>query len=62
MAGAFMGCAFNGSVVSTRNSINDRFYGGRIKASEILLGSLPRPPAAAALYKALSILFDKIEK
>ncbi|KAL6876405.1 hypothetical protein ACP4OV_012977 [Aristida adscensionis] len=60
--GAFIGCALNGSVVSTRNSINARFYGGPIKASEILLGSLPRPPAAATLYKALSILFDKIKK
>ncbi|GJM98202.1 hypothetical protein PR202_ga15190 [Eleusine coracana subsp. coracana] len=60
--GAFMGCAFNGSIVSTRNSINDQFYGGPIKASEILLGSLTKPPAAATLYKALSMLFDKIEK
>lgn len=60
--GAFVGCALNGRVVSTRDSVNARFYGGPIKASEILLGSLPRPPAAATLYKALSILFDKIEK
>nr|ACG25385.1 zinc ion binding protein [Zea mays] len=60
--GAFVGCALNGSVVSTRDSVNARFYGGPIKASEILLGSLPKPPVAATLYKALSILFDKIEK
>lgn len=56
-----MGCAFNGSVVSTRDSVNARFYGGPIKALEILLGSLPRPAAGAALYKVLSVLFDKIE-
>lgn len=62
LAGAFVGCALNGSVVSTRDSVNARFYGGPIKASEILLGSLPKPPAAATLYKALSVLFDKIEK
>jgi len=60
--GAFVGCALNGSVVSTRDSVNARFYGGPVKASEILLGSLPRPPAAATLYKALSILYDKIKK
>lgn len=62
LAGAFVGCALNGSVVSTRDSVNARFYGGPIKASEILLGSLPKPPAAATLYKALSVLFDKINK
>ncbi|KAM3212486.1 hypothetical protein ACQJBY_065499 [Aegilops geniculata] len=60
--GAFVGCALNGSVVSTRNNENARFYGGPVKASEILLGSLPKPPAAATLYKALSTLFDKIGK
>ncbi|KAJ1259516.1 hypothetical protein BS78_10G162200 [Paspalum vaginatum] len=60
--GAFVGCALNGSVVSTRDSVNAQFYGGPIKASEILLGSMPRPPAAATLYKALSILFEKIKK
>ena len=62
LAGAFVGCALNGSVVSTRDSVNARFYGDPIKASEILLGSLPKPPAAATLYKALSVLFDKINK
>lgn len=58
--GAFVGCALNGSVVSTRNSENARFYGGPVKASEILLGSMAKPPAAATLYKALSMLFEKI--
>jgi lipid-binding SYLF domain-containing protein len=61
LAGAFVGCALNGSVVSTRNSENARFYGGPVKASEILLGSLARPPAAATLYKALSTLYEKIK-
>ena len=45
-----------------RDSVNARFYGGPVKASEILLGSRPRPPAAATLYKALSVLYDKIKK
>ncbi|KQJ94166.1 uncharacterized protein LOC100827992 [Brachypodium distachyon] len=60
--GAFVGCALNGSIVSTRDTENARFYGGAIKAPDILLGSMDKPPAASALYKALSELFDKIEK
>uniref|UniRef100_A0A0D3GHQ7 FYVE-type domain-containing protein n=1 Tax=Oryza barthii TaxID=65489 RepID=A0A0D3GHQ7_9ORYZ len=59
--GAFVGCALNGSVVSTRHSANAQFYGGPIKASEILLGSVSRPAAAATLYRALSKLFEKVE-
>ncbi|KAL6629383.1 hypothetical protein ACP70R_029148 [Stipagrostis hirtigluma subsp. patula] len=60
--GAFVGCAFSGSIVSTRDTENARFYGGPVKASDILLGSMARPPAASPLYKALSELFDKVGK
>lgn len=61
--GAFVGCSLEGSVVTTRNQENCRFYGSpSITASDILLGSLPRPPAAATLYQALSNLFQKIER
>uniref|UniRef100_A0A0D9YPP9 FYVE-type domain-containing protein n=1 Tax=Oryza glumipatula TaxID=40148 RepID=A0A0D9YPP9_9ORYZ len=60
--GAFVGCALNGSLVSTRDTENARFYGGPIKAPDILMGSMARPPAAAALYKVLSELFDNPEK
>ncbi|OMO92536.1 Zinc finger, FYVE-type [Corchorus olitorius] len=60
--GAFVGCSLEGSVVTTRNQENCRFYGNpSITASDILLGSLPRPPAAATLYQALSNLFEKLE-
>ncbi|KAL5199475.1 hypothetical protein ABZP36_020678 [Zizania latifolia] len=59
--GAFAGCALNGSVVSTRNSENARFYGGPVEASEILLGSMTKPAAAATLYRALSKLFEKVK-
>ena len=62
LSGAFVGCAFNGSIVSTRDTENARFYGGPVKAADILLGSMARPPAASLLYKALSELFDKIGK
>ncbi|XP_021288627.1 LOW QUALITY PROTEIN: uncharacterized protein LOC110419830 [Herrania umbratica] len=61
--GAFVGCSLEGSVVTTRNPENCRFYGNpSITASDILLGSLPRPPAASTLYQALSNLFEKLER
>lgn len=59
--GAFVGCSLQGSVVTTRTRENSRFYGSQsIKASEILLGSLPNPPAAATLYRALTDLYQKL--
>ncbi|XP_058100898.1 uncharacterized protein LOC131245439 isoform X2 [Magnolia sinica] len=61
--GAFVGCSLEGSMVITRTSVNSCFYGSpSIKASDILLGSLPRPPAAAVLYHALSDLFQKLNE
>lgn len=58
--GAFVGCSLEGSIVTTRALENSRFYGSTsICASDILLGSLPRPPAAASLYNALADLFKK---
>lgn len=60
--GAFVGCSLEGSMVTTRVQENCRFYGNpSIKTSDILLGSLPRPPAAAILYDALSELYMKVE-
>ncbi|XP_055806542.1 uncharacterized protein LOC129875135 isoform X2 [Solanum dulcamara] len=59
--GAFVGCSLQGSIVTTRTRENSRFYGSQsMKASEILLGSLPRPPAAAALYRALADLYQNL--
>ncbi|GAB4827162.1 hypothetical protein Ancab_034051 [Ancistrocladus abbreviatus] len=60
--GAFLGCSLEGSIFTTRTRENSRFYGSQfINASEILLGSLPSPPAAAILYQALTDLYQKIE-
>ncbi|KAF5771818.1 putative FYVE zinc finger, ysc84 actin-binding domain, Zinc finger, FYVE/PHD-type [Helianthus annuus] len=60
--GAFVGCSLEGSMVTTRVQENCRFYGNpSIKTFDILLGSLPRPPAAAILYDALSELYMKVE-
>ncbi|KAJ0715685.1 putative chromatin regulator PHD family [Helianthus annuus] len=61
--GAFVGCSLEGSMVTTRVQENCRFYGNpSIKTFDILLGSLPRPPAAAILYDALSELYMKVER
>ncbi|XP_059664504.1 uncharacterized protein LOC132310332 [Cornus florida] len=60
--GAFVGCSLGGSIVTTRTRENSRFYGSHsINASDVLLGSLPRPPAAAVLYRALADLYHKFE-
>ncbi|GMH29140.1 hypothetical protein Nepgr_030983 [Nepenthes gracilis] len=54
--GAFVGCSFEGNIVTTRANENSRFYGSpSLKAFDILLDSLPRPPAASILYNSLSI-------
>jgi lipid-binding SYLF domain-containing protein len=61
--GAFVGCSLEGSVVATRSKENSRFYGSQsISASDILLGSLSRPPAAAILYRALVDLYQKLDR
>ncbi|GAB4849326.1 hypothetical protein Ancab_004129 [Ancistrocladus abbreviatus] len=61
--GAFVGCSLEGNVVTTRSKENSRFYGNpSLKASDILLGSLPGPPAASILYNALSDLYQKLER
>ncbi|MCH89766.1 RING/FYVE/PHD zinc finger protein, partial [Trifolium medium] len=60
--GAFVGCSLEGSIVTTRTQENSRFYGSQsLSATDILLGSLPRPPAAAILYRALADLYLKID-
>lgn len=59
--GAFVGCSLEGSIVTTRTRENTRFYGSQsLNASEILLGSLPRPPAASILYHAIEDLYQKL--
>lgn len=60
--GAFVGCSLEGSIVTTRTQENSRFYGSQsISAPGVLLGSLPRPPAAAILYRALADMYQTLE-
>ncbi|KAG6405091.1 hypothetical protein SASPL_132673 [Salvia splendens] len=61
--GAFIGCSLEGSMVTTRARENSRFYGSQsLDALKILLGSLPQPPAAATLYRALEDLYRQMER
>ncbi|KAJ0082198.1 hypothetical protein Patl1_10428 [Pistacia atlantica] len=61
--GAFVGCSLEGSIFTTRTRENSRFYGSQsITASDILLGSMPMPPAAAILYPALEDLYQKFQR
>ncbi|KAI4388247.1 hypothetical protein MLD38_000592 [Melastoma candidum] len=60
--GAFVGCSLEGSLVTTRAQENARFYGNpSITGTDILLGALPRPPAASIMYSALSDLFERLD-
>eukprot|EP00850_Spirogloea_muscicola_P008827 SM000048S16539 [mRNA] locus=s48:228608:232041:- [translate_table: standard] len=60
--GAFIGISVESSIAVTRSEANCRFYGDRsITSSQLLLGSVPRPRAAAPLYAALDDLFAKVE-
>ncbi|KAK3206753.1 hypothetical protein Dsin_020799 [Dipteronia sinensis] len=61
--GAFIGCSLEGSIFTTRTRENSRFYGSQsITATDILLGSIPMPPAAAILYHALEDLYQKLDR
>lgn len=61
--GAFVGCSLESNIVTARHKENSRFYGNSsLKASDILLGTLPRPPAAIILYDVLTDLYQKLEQ
>ncbi|CAJ1962019.1 unnamed protein product [Sphenostylis stenocarpa] len=59
--GAFVGCSLEGSMAITRTQENSRFYGSQSIAATDILGSLPKPPAAAILYRALTDLYSKLD-
>ncbi|PRW57440.1 senescence-associated -like [Chlorella sorokiniana] len=57
--GLFAGLSLEGTVLSTRDAVNQAFYGRKVSARQLLLsGAVPAPPAAAALYAALDSLLD----
>jgi hypothetical protein len=52
--GFYAGVSLDGKVIFTRDRVNEKFYGRRVSAREILQGAVPTPPAAQPLYEALT--------
>jgi lipid-binding SYLF domain-containing protein len=51
--GLFAGVSLEGAVIGTQRESNFRYYGGPVRADEILSGMTPPPPGAAPLREAL---------
>ncbi|KAI8092778.1 uncharacterized protein BX664DRAFT_364628 [Halteromyces radiatus] len=58
--GLFAGVSLEGSVVVTRGDANEKLYGRRVTAKELLNGSVTPPPEADALYRALNAKFHTL--
>ncbi|KAJ3291375.1 hypothetical protein HDU79_002442 [Rhizoclosmatium sp. JEL0117] len=53
--GLLVGASFEGSAIMEGRDANASFYGRTISAKEILAGVMPKPAAAAGLYKTLEL-------
>jgi len=51
--GFYAGISLVGKVVATRHEVNEKFYGQKVEARQLLTGMIPQPPAAQPLYDAL---------
>ncbi|KAI8353364.1 hypothetical protein BD560DRAFT_492525 [Blakeslea trispora] len=58
--GLFAGVSLEGSVIITRNDANEKLYGERVTAKELLNGSVPPPREADSLYRALNAKFHTL--
>ncbi|KAI9267893.1 hypothetical protein BDA99DRAFT_597516 [Phascolomyces articulosus] len=58
--GLFAGVSLEGSVIVTRSDANEKFYGKKVSAKELLNGSVPPPTEADALYRALNAKFHTL--
>ncbi|CAO3626247.1 unnamed protein product [Mucor hiemalis] len=52
--GLFAGVSLEGTLVITRNDANEKLYGQRFTAKELLNGTVPPPREADSLYRALN--------
>jgi lipid-binding SYLF domain-containing protein len=63
--GCYLGCSIEGSFLSIRTQVNQRFYGRRVTAFDLLHPAndrgVPPPPAASLLYDSLHSLAQKFE-
>lgn len=60
MAHNKVGVSLEGSVIITRNDANEKLYGKRVTAKELLNGTVTPPPEADALYRALGAKFHSL--
>ncbi|CEP17431.1 hypothetical protein [Parasitella parasitica] len=58
--GLFAGVSLEGSVVVSRGDANEKLYGQRVTAKQLLNGTIPPPPEADALYRALNAKFHTL--
>ncbi|KAI8988364.1 hypothetical protein BDF20DRAFT_815210 [Mycotypha africana] len=58
--GLFAGVSLEGSVVVSRGDANEKFYGQKVSAKELLTGVIPPPPEADSLYRALNAKFHSL--
>ncbi|KAJ8663547.1 hypothetical protein O0I10_000790 [Lichtheimia ornata] len=58
--GLFAGVSLEGSVIITRSDANTKMYGRSVTAKELLNGTVPPPPEADALYRALGAKFHTL--
>ncbi|KAI8068408.1 hypothetical protein BC940DRAFT_299004 [Gongronella butleri] len=56
--GLFAGVSLEGSVIMERFDANAKMYGYKVKARDLLNGSVAPPPEAGALYEALDRRFN----
>jgi hypothetical protein len=50
----------SGSVIVTRQDANAKLYGGKVTTKELLNGTVPPPPEADVLYRALNARFNTL--
>ncbi|KAL7528271.1 hypothetical protein ACHAXR_002357, partial [Thalassiosira sp. AJA248-18] len=51
--GLYAGVSLDGRLITTRDRVNEKFYGRAVSAHELLSGEVATPPAAQPLYDAL---------
>lgn len=56
----FAGVSLEGSVICTRNDANEKLYGERFTAKQLLNGTVPPPREADSLYRALNAKFKTL--
>ena len=59
--GAFAGASLDGTLLSVRSKLNERFYGAPVTAKQLLTDDAPAPRAATHLVQQLEDLCRSYE-